>query len=260
MNDPANRVILNNIPNIDFSVALAIGAIPGMRADVKFGYALDFNGLHDVWGGADLQPIYQFMDIAGESITIESEEGADNQEIMVIGLDVAGALQVETVNLNGENLVAIPGTWIAVNRAFNNDGTPFTGRVLIKGTGPKSAIIYASLFVEDQGTVQCPYVVEAGQFAVINNYSTAINKSGGSDASSVMRLVVAEREKVGRTQIRYGLQRSGVSNLSSDLVVPILVPPLSQVKVTSETSAGADVSGEFSIVLVDETLVAEGLK
>jgi hypothetical protein len=103
-------------------------------------------------------------------------------------------------------------------------------------------------------------VVPAGKIALINNFSTAINKSTGASTGAIFEFRVRKPGKVFRTLIRYGLQREGTSNISSDLIVPILAGPLSQIKnLATPDGTGADISAEYSMWLIDSDLVPPGL-
>lgn len=254
---------INGLINLWFSIRLAVGLVSGARPYVKFGYATELSGPHDVWGAADLQATFVAPPPAGVEMQIRSDNVADvGLDVNFFYVDPQGVEQVGTVTLNGTTPVNLGvGNIRFIQRAYNSNGTKFQGRVLIEDVGtPGAGNYYASIFAEDQQTVQCQYMVPAGEVAFINNYSTAINKSGGTDASSVMRLQIQKDGKVPRTQIRYGIQRGGVSNLSSDLIIVIPVPPLSIVKVTADTSANADISAEYSMVLIKEDMIPQVIR
>ena len=241
--------------------ALALGFVAGVEPDVKFGHIpVVTSGVRtDVWEYGATQPIYLFPPDAGDSIEVYSSSAADTGEITIKGLNPAGLQQVETITLSGvagvAGVVAVPGLWRAINRAYNGNGVDLAGQVFIRKVGD-AARVYGLVDIDDQQTSQTPYVVPAGKVALINNFSTAVNKSGGASTGGIFAFRVRLPGKVFRTQIRYGLQREGTSNISSDLVVPMLIAPLSQVKVTVKTDgAGADISAEYSMWLIDADLL-----
>lgn len=238
----------------EYVTAASLGLLEGVTVDVKFGYAADISILGDIW--ADGIPYVYPVD-AGQPVEILSDNVGDTSVLTVVVIDkVTGLERTEDVTLTGTAAVLVPGgDVIAVNRAFNNNGIAYLGIITIRGTGAPNANVFARVLVEDQQTAQTPYMVPSDKIALINNYSTAINKTGGVDVAAIMRLVITKQGGVPRTKIRYGLQRGGVSNLSSDLIVPIPVPPLAKVQVTADPSAVADISGEFSMVLINKGLI-----
>lgn len=244
--------------------AVVLGVVAGAEPDVKFGHIpVATNAIRaDVWGNAAAQPVYLFPSDAGDSIEMFAV-GTQTLDITIEGLTPAGVPQTQTVALSGvagvAGVVPIPGTWRAVNRAFNDDGTDLTSLVTIRKVGDVTRV-YATISVIDQQTAQTPLVVPENKIALINNFSTALNKSGGASTGASFEFRVRKPGKVFRTLIRYGLQREGTSNISSDLVVPILAGPLSQIK-TSTTPDGtnADISAEYSMWLIDKNLVPSAL-
>lgn len=247
----------------EFFLASTLGLCKVSDADVKFGYGTGIADgvLSTVWAGTGIaapftpQPRYVFPVSGGQPVEAVSGNVGDTQDVKISGLDASGLPQVETVTLTGTVPVAIPGTWTAVNRAFNVGSTELAGEVVVRGTGAPNANIFAVILPDDNQTVQTPYVVPSDKVAVVVNYSTAINKSGTQDASAAMRLIAKRPGGVFRTAIRYGLQRNGVSNISSDLVIPGVFPPSTQIEVTTEVSAvtgTTDISAEFSFILINK--------
>lgn len=253
---PNKTVFQRNQPALEFTSALVLGLVVGYTPEVKFGYAASISVQGDI---TPLGVPYVFPVNTGQEVEAISNNAADTHILRIVVIDAGTGLErTEEVTLNGNvGPVAIPGgPVLSVNRAYNNNGTPYVGTISIRGTGAPNANVFATILPEDQQTTQCPYMVPADKVGIINNYSTAINKSGGADVSAIMRLVVTRLGKVPRTQIRYGLQRGGVSNISSDLVVPIPVPPGARIQVTGDPSAVADISGEYSMQLIDKTLIS----
>ena len=226
------QIFRQNQPYKDFPSAVALAMQQGVDVEVKFGSVEDAAaGIKtDIWELGGSQPVYIFPNDAGEAIEILSSVIGDTMSITIGGLDASGNLQTETVTLTGTTPVSVPGTWRAINRAFNSNGTPFTGNITIRGDGSTSTNVFAYLNPDNQQTTQAVYMVPAGKVAVINNYSTAINVGGNQDATAIMRFESQVQGGVFRTQIRYGLQKRGTSNLSSDLIVPPVLPPLTKLK------------------------------
>lgn len=258
MADP--KILQQLVSNTNFRLAASLGLVAGVEPAVGFGHCPDVAGdvVTDVWERGATQPVYLFPDDVGEAVTLVSTDVGDAQPIVVQGLDQNGDPRAEQVTLNGTTPVALSGLWRAFNAVYNDGATALAGQVTIQGDGSTSTNVFAFLDTDDQQASQALFMVPRGKLAVIVNFSTAANKTGGAALSSIFSLGAASSGKSGvfRNQIRYGLQRDGTSNISSDLVIPVLVPELSFVKVSATPSSGpTDVSAEFSIFLVDENLI-----
>lgn len=247
-----------------YTDAVSLGFVAGIEPEVKFGHIPDAaTGIvTDVWENGAAQPIYLFPSDAGDSIEMFAAS-TDTVDITIEGLTATGVFQTQTVALSGTGgaggAVAIPGTWRAVQRAFNDDSIELVSQVTIRKVGDATRV-YALIDIDDQQTSQAMFVVPSGKVALINNFSNAINKSGGATITGIFALRVRKPGKVFRTKIRYGLQREGTSNISSDLVVPIFAGPLSQIKTTATPDFGpTDISSEYSMWLVDSDLVPAAL-
>ena len=148
----------------------------------------------------------------------------------------------------------MPGIFTAINRAYNSDSTRILGDVSIKGAVSGNTFGYVEAL--EKQTTQAIYTVPLGKYAAIMNVSSAMNNSTNQDASAIFKFITQLNGGVFRTQIRYGLQKRGTSNISSDLILPALYPPLTRIKLAMEPDTTAmDVSGEFSVQLIDESLV-----
>lgn len=247
----------------NFRIAASLGLVPGVDVEVKFGHCpvVAADTATDVWEHGSTQPVYIFPDPAGEAIEIVSSDAADTtQKVKITGLNVAGNPQLEEITLNGTTPVAVPGLWTAVNRTYNSsrDGAaPFLGTVLTSGDGSTTANVFASMCPDCQQTSQAIYTIQTGKVAAIINYSTALNKTGNA-ASAIYALRSQLPSGVFRAGVRYGLQDDGTSNISSDFVIPDVFPTGTRIKVTAIPSANnADVSAEFSMYLIDETLLSD---
>ncbi len=247
-----------------YTDAVSLGFVAGVEPDVKFGHVPNAatDVATDVWENGAAQPVYLFPSDAGDSIEMFAAS-TDTVNITLEGLTPAGNFQTQTVALSGTGgaggAVTIPGTWRAMQRAFNADSIDLASQVTIRKVGDATRV-YGLIDPDDQQTSQAMFVVPAGKVMVMNNFSNAINKSGGATVTGIFVLKVRNPGKVFRTKIRYGLQREGTSNLSSDLIVPILAGPLSQIKTTATPDFGpTDISSEYSMWLVDQDLIPAAL-
>lgn len=256
LNDMDKAIELSGEINaLSSGVASVLSLVDGVDPVVKFGHCSDA-GIQetDMWGLGGTQPIYIFPPASGEGMTIQSSNAADNQVIKTFLLDKTGIEVITDVTLNGLNPVVITGTFRAFNRAFNDDSTEFLGNLLIKGATSGNTFGYVAS--SEQQTTQCIYTVPSDKYALVRNVSTAINASTNQDAAAAVRFSAQRDGKVFRTQIRYGLQKKGTSNISSDLIIPSLYPPLCRIKISmTPDTTDMDISAEFSVQLIDSDLL-----
>lgn len=248
---------LESLSSFEFGMALVLGLIKGASPLVKFGHCPSSNANEtDIWAIGATQPIYIFPNEAGELVEIVSDNVLDSQEIKVIGLDENGLEKEQVVTLTGNTPVSLSGLWTAVNRANNNNGARFSGTVTIQGDGSTSVNKFAVLLPVDQQTVQAIFTIPSNKVAIIYNYMTSLNRTGGTSANVIFSLDIAKPGKVFTTNKIYGLQKEGTSFDNSKLPVPKIVGPSGKIKVRGLASAsGTDLSSEFSMLLVDKELV-----
>lgn len=248
-----------DIANHHFHVAAAMGVIPGTVPLIKFGYCETVGLTHtDIWheGGT-----YIFPDSAGESIQAYSSDVGDTMDIVIQGLNadpvdgIIGTALEATITLNGTTPVTIPGNWLSVHRAFNDSDTNLIGDVTIDGT--VSGNVFAYVPADDNQTVQAIYMIPGDKVGIIVSAISAINATGSpTGLYAVVRVVTAEFGKVFRTKFRFGIQREGTSYEASIGNIPGLLKPLEKVKIQARASVAAtDISGYFSVYLIDKYLV-----
>lgn len=255
MNDLGASVSsIANISGVDSALFTSMGLVPGVGPVNKFGHCSSATlAKTDVWELGDSIPTYIFPDESGENITIESSQGADTQLIEIQGLNENGIEVSVSVSLTGLTPVAVDGLFTAVNRAFNDSGTEIIGNVSIKGAVSGNTFAYIS--ANEQQTTQCFYVTPSNKYIVLKNLSASINRSGNQDASSVVVMSVQLAGGVFRTQIRFGLQKRGTSNISADLIAPPFYPPSTKIKISlTPDTTDMDISAYFSGSLIDADL------
>ena len=234
--------------------AVALDLRPGASQNTKFAYTESIAAAGDVWPPATS---YVFPIEAGQPIEAVSAAAGDTAvDLSVIVVNaVTGLEETRSVTLNGTNPVLITGDdIIAVNRAFVSGGTAAVGDVTIRGTGAPNSTVFAIIPSADQQTVQAPFI-PSDKVALITNITASLNKTGGSDAAAVFKLVIEKPGGVPRTAKRYGVQRSGVNVITVDLETPTVVPPLAKIRIISEPTADVDISAFYSIILVDKELL-----
>jgi hypothetical protein len=242
--------IIKEYAGVESGVLISIGAVKSSSIVVKFGHCPDADAVEtDVWELGATQPLYIFPEITGETLTIESSDALDDQIITIQVLNETGVSATVMATLTGTTPVAVAGTITAVNRAYNSDSTPILGTVLVKGA--VSGNTFAVIDPSEQQTTQCVYTVPSGEYAIVKNVSSSLNSGGNTDRAAVVKFSSKLIDGVFRTQVRYGLQQRGTSNISSDLTLPPIYPPLTQLKMTlTPDTTDTDISAEMSIQLI----------
>ena len=162
----------------------------------KFGYNndVDTTGSEDMWSAGGLYPCSTFttaqsLELLSSATADEVTTGTGAWAVRINGLDENKEDKTIEVDLDGTTAVAIPGTWLAINRA--NILEP-------SGTGGKNAGII-SIRVAGGGTVvseiplgrgqtqQCVYRVPSGKTLRVVNVIAYTDASTGKTGS--MQLV-----------------------------------------------------------------------
>ena len=91
----------------------------------KFGFNNDVDTAapEDIWSAGGLYPYATFataqeLEVVSTSTADDLTTGTGAWSITISGLNASLEAQTETVDLNGTGVVVIPGTWLAINRAF----------------------------------------------------------------------------------------------------------------------------------------------
>ncbi len=241
-------------------------AISGVERVHKFGYNPDIDtgtDPEDVW---DYGTLYPFL-AAAATLYASSSSGSDTFEYTVQGLDGDWAEQSVTVTLTGQAQVALPGTWIRVNRAFNDTATAAVGDIYIaeEATGgdlvggvPQTATkIKAKVGIGNEQTLMCVYSVPAGKTLFLYHwFISAMGLGGGTwlsgNSALDAGLFVREFGKVFRIKERVGVINKGDTIFDHQYQFPEKVAEKSDVviRVIAVTTDDAQVSGEFEGLLI----------
>lgn len=242
-----------NIIQNFFPIATAFGCTPGVISIKIWGYVSNINQLSDIWptGFSYIFPID-----GGQNLEIVSDNVADTSKIHIDLLNEIGIFKTEKVNLNGTTPVSVPGRCSSVQRAYVDDNTSVLGMIMIRGTGNPNSNIFAIILPADQQTTQCQFLVPNDKIAIITKIGASLNASGGADDDVILKLIVAKSNKIFRTQFRFGLQKRGNSVITTHIIEPLIVQPLSKIRIIAIPSASLDVSFSYSMCLVDKYLVS----
>ena len=205
------------------------------------------NAQETVWDGSSE---YVFPDDNGEIMEVVSSSGADNQNIVVQGLDENFELKTLNITLAGSNPVEI-GTWSRIFRAYNNDSTNFAGNITINQVG--QSIDYAKILIGNNQTLMCVYTIPADKIGYLTKYSLSAQKPSSSSINFTAQIRTREFGKVFRVReiVSFGTDHDTQRSLD----FPTKLQPKTDIIfniVDSDGNNGA-VNADFDIALHDLT-------
>ena len=199
-----------------------------------------------VWDGSSE---YVFPPDVGTAIQVQSDDGGDNQEIIIEGLDENFYIQTWTGNLNGLSNVDVDGTWSRVYRAYNNGSTDFAGTIDIHESG--AATSYAQILGATNQTLMAVYTVPADCTGYLVKFGvTAHNPGSSSEIGYTAYFKTREYGKVFRVKEVTSVSTS--SSFIQELPFPLQISPKSDVLINIVNANGNNgaVNGEFDIALL----------
>lgn len=257
------------VTDAENTLAIAKGEVTGASNVNKWGNAPDFDtadGEVTVWDAAEDGTAWENMTYTFSTTaaidSISSTDNTDTEDITIVGLDANWAEVTQTVTLTGQTRAALSTSLIRVYRAYNANGTEFSGHVIIYendtttgGVPDDPTLIRAVIDPSNQQTEMAVYTIPAGKTGyLLGGYcSTAgANKSSNYIIKFRARLF----NKVFRTQQKVALSDSGSSFIPFTYPIPQSFAEKTDIIVTAEMTAGggtgASVSAGFSIVLIDD--------
>ena len=242
-----------DISKTNFNLAVVLGCIPGIIHDIKFGYVNAISSVGDIWpnGGNYIFPVE-----GGQILEAVSTNINDINWLNLNGIDgITREVKNELVQLTGTTPVVVQGVWEAVNSASVIDETEAIGEISIQGTGNPNNNIFAVILPQDQLATQCPYKSPANKVVILNALGAGLNSGGGGSDSCIIKLSMKPTNGVTRTLVRFGLQKEGNSLLSTNIIDPILIPPASEIRLTVDPTSTMDISGFYSMNLIEKYLL-----
>lgn len=231
-------------------VAASLSGVPNSYVH-KFGYSPDIDQTEeDVWeyGGT-----YTFLSTPSVLYASCSNASA-NQSMVVQGLDANWHYQSVSVTLNGQNQVAIPGTWLRCNRVFNNSATTLPGDVYIAeqdtlsaGVPTTASKVQASVTAAYNQSLMAIYTIPGNK----TGYLVAFHWSIAKDQTGTFFLRTREFEKAFRVRELYTTVGQVI-----DEAPPFWMelPPRTDIKMSALAAiANTPVSATFDILLVDRS-------
>lgn len=246
-----------------FELKVNQGLVEGHSAQDKFGENpdIDTGTQEDIWeyGG---EYIYDTPGTA-PIVSLISDNIADTQDIMVIGLDIDGNEVEQTLTLTGTTRVALTTPLWRVYRMSNEAdiGEDLLGTVYCyTGTGgvPAAANIRAIIDNGNNQTLMALYTVPLGKVGFL--YRGEVGCSRSVVSGEVQGAYFSRRVgKVFKIKKRVDTTNSGSSIYQDKRSFPDVIPALTDIKLTVESVSANNtgVFGTFDILLIDDTLFPE---
>ena len=200
-----------------------------------------------IWDGSNQ---YEFPEDEGESIRMVSSDNADNQDIVIEGLDENFEVQIWQGALSGITEVTIPYTWTRVYRAFNNGSSDLVGDLSIYKSGDTSKE-YAKILDGNNQTLMSVYTIPSDCKGYLIKYQcTAYNPQSASEIGYTLHMCIRQFGKVFRTQ---SITSVGTSHaISQEFPFPLEIPPKSDIlfNVVSSNGNNGAINVDFDIALL----------
>ena len=209
----------------------------------------------EVWAGPTSR--YNWPTAAG-TWYISSSEAADDQLLLVQGLNADWEIQQVVGTLSGNTFVALPGTWIRFWTSFNIDTTEVTGDIYISsdntdagGDGIPDTLttVHGFYSAGEQITEQTPWTSPIDHACHV--VASAPSLASGVGVARVVDLYIrVRRVPTGiLSTARHGSLSSAATSSENELLpFPTILPPKMDISVEAYTTAnGADVSVSYTV-------------
>jgi len=229
-------------------LAIAKGDVTGHSNVSKFGQNSNISTVYeDIW---DVGGTYNYPANGTAPITyIDSDDALDTEPVEVQGLDITGALTVQTKTLTGTTPVELDTPLWRVFRMKNMGTSDFVGNVQAVNTA--DTVIYAQIQNGNNQTLMALYTIPLGKTGYLQQ---GTNSLIGSNRDYTISGKMMMRPYGGVFQLKrtFGLQSDGTSYMIMPFPVPGKVPALTDIKVSAMSSAaGGGLNTTFELILVD---------
>ena len=228
---------------------VARGNVVGYSTMSKFGQNNDIGtgAYEDIWDGGATYT-YPANDTA--PITdIYSTDNGDEQDIQVQGLDVTGALTLQTITLTGTTVAPLTTNLWRVFRLMNMGTTNNAG--VVHATVSNKATSYAQMAIGNNQTLMALYTIPLGKTGyLLQGTNSIIGTNRGYSISG--KLLMRPYGKVFQLKKTFGLASDGSGYMVMPFPLPGKIPQLTDIKVSAISSAaGGGLNNTFEILLIE---------
>jgi len=233
------------IHRLQFFVSINLGFVPGLQTASFAGYnpSLDMGVEETIW---PLGGNYVWPNPAGENMEISSTNPADNQLILIQGLDGNGLQKQEVVQIASPSAPVLG--FGRINFMINVSGTEVQGTVSLRAAGGGS--IYSQIYPQNQRSFQMIYTLPSDHVGFLLPSESTINAGGGSGDSVTLGAKIRPPGGVFTRAGRWGLQKVGSSAFLFETYDTPILPAYSDLMLTGTASAnGIDCSARVPLLL-----------
>jgi hypothetical protein len=194
-------------------------------------------------------------------VSLVSDNGADTQDIVIVGLDITGEEVTQAITLTGTTRAPLTTPLWRVYRMTNDSGVSVVGMLYCYigvGNVPGATDIRAVLDNGHNQTLMALYTIPKGKVGFLYRGELGMQfTSGGVPSHEFAHCHYESRrfEKVFTVKKSITLLANGNSIYQDSRSFPDVIPSLTDIKLRCiEVSTDMGMFGTFDILLVDETL------
>jgi len=236
---------------IPFEDRVTLGQFPRYSANNKFGYNNAVGtSQEEIWNVGGIESYLssaETMDIVSTSTNDDGDPaGTGAQQLIIYGLDNNWLPVQETVTLNGQTDVTTTQAFIRVLRmVVIAAGATGSNVGVITATASTAATVHSQINATDNQTLKINFSIPANRYGIITHSEIGCAKSDDCE----IRFKVRPFGEVFQTKRLLNFFESTVSFSN---ILPILLPPKSDITITALSSAGGvKVSANIDYYLVD---------
>lgn len=239
-----------------FEVLVGMNELGDYAPQHKFGKNTDIDtaASEDIWDGGAVwvAPTEARLHLIASSVVSDTSAGTGARTVQIYGLDSAGALQNETVTMNGTTNVTTTNSYIMVHRmVVRTAGSNNANVGDISATAQTDSTVTAKILTGNNQTLMAIYQIPSdySQGCIVSFY-TDMNRKTTTGAADIALLAKPNGE-VWQVKNVAGVVGAGTSHYQHRYVVPNCFAALTTLKMQATVSANdTDISAGFDIILV----------
>ncbi len=200
---------LVDFTRLDITHQAALGVKAGLTGIDRFGRNADVDAAsaaEDIWDGGGLYT--GFPTAAGETVNVFSSSANDTsagtglRTLIISGLDANGAVQSETITLNGTSAVTSTGTYTRVNLAYGvtaGSGGVNAGTITVRHT-TTTANVFTIIPIGANRSQVCAYTVPLDKRAVLTGLRCGVTNNQASAQEVTLGIMTRELSGVFRLE------------------------------------------------------------
>ena len=211
------------------------------------------DGFEDIWdlGGTWNEPSASQVYTFTSTSALDTSAGVGARTMEIFGLDSVGALQNETLTLNGTTDITAANSYSMIHQMIvRTAGVSATNVGTITASANTDASITAQINATNNQTLMAIYKIPAGNDGCVTNFFVNLNRSAGATTSVDVILYAKPNGEVWQIKQLNGVINVGTSHFNHFYGVPNCFEPLTLIKLAADVTADDTfVSGGYDLVL-----------